>query len=188
MSKLEQDTYLRTATGTLAYSAPELFGLLPRRLRPRDVYTNVVDMWSLGCLVHEMLTTERPFLELLLDDDPESSMQFDTMECEQQSDIDLIIEFCRDLRDFPDSALPRSSVSASETNFVKALLVPDPRLRLSEVDALASPWISGESESGRIEAVTAMQGFSHRLTHFVAKNSLQMFYPVISEERAGRAE
>lgn len=188
VSKLEQDTYLRTTTGTLAYSAPELFGLLPRRLRPRDVYTNAVDMWSLGCLVHEMLTTERPFLEQAQKDDPESSMQFETFASELQSDIDMIIEFCRDQIDFPAEALQRSGVSPSETSFVKALLLPDPRRRLSAVDALTSPWISGKSQSGSTNASTAMPGSFQRLTSDISRNSLQKFYPEIAAELGYTAE
>lgn len=184
VSKLEKDTYLRTAAGTLAYSAPEIFGLLPKRLRPRDIYTNAVDMWSLGCLVHEMLTTERPFLEGPQEQDPD----FDSMTCEPQADIDLIIDFCRNHRDFPEDALKRSGVSPNEKSFVRQLLMPDPRLRLSAVNALASPWILGESMSGSTTVVTAMSGLFQRLTRFVALTSLEKFYPEIPNELASRAE
>lgn len=189
VSKLEQDTYLRTQAGTLEYSAPELFGLLPRRLKPNDVYTNAVDMWSLGCLVHEMLTTERPFLEDAHDSDPESSLQFDTCTFEPQADIDMIIEFCRDERDFPGEVLEKSGASAGETGFVKALLLPDPRLRLTAVNALASPWISGQSESGSVTVTLATRPSSiQRLTRFVDEKDLTKFFPEITTELVGQAE
>lgn len=187
VSKIERDTHLRTTAGTLAYSAPEIYGLLPRRLKPRDVYTNAVDMWSLGCLVHEMLTTERPFhLQAALEDDLESSMGFDTVTSEPQANIDMIVEFCRDQQDFPEAALERSGVSASERSFVKALLLPDPRLRLSAAMALASPWISGESKSGGQEVHT--EDSFQLLTRVVARNCLQMFYPEIPEQLISGAQ
>lgn len=188
VSKIEKDTFLRTAVGTLAYSAPELYDLLPRQLKPRDVYTNAVDMWSLGCLVHEMLTTERPFLQQVLEDDPESTTLFDTCTSEPQADIDMIIEFCRDEREFPGEALENSGASASETSFVKALLLPDPRLRLSAVNGLASAWISGKSESvSTIVPPTVIVGPLERLTRFVSRNSLQGFFPEITAELAHTA-
>lgn len=189
VSKIERDTHLRTTAGTLAYSAPEIYGLLPRRLKPRDVYTNAVDMWSLGCLVHEMLTTERPFLlQTVVDDDLGSSMQFDTASSEPQADIDKIIEFCREQQAFPEEALQKSGVSAIERSFVKALLLPDPRRRLSAVNALASPWISGAPPLRSARALTAMPGSAQRLTRSVARNSLQKFYPEIGEHLAARAQ
>lgn len=190
ISKLEKDTELRTAAGTLAYSAPEIYGLLPRRLKPRNVYTNAVDMWSLGCVVHEILTSERPFLrEALLadDDDFGTTMQFDTASSEPEADIDKIIAYCRDLQDFPEDALEKSGVTASERSFVKALLFPDPRLRLSAVNALASPWMTGESASRSIKSLTPMPGTSKRLSRCVERNSLEQFYPEINEQLSARA-
>lgn len=189
VSKIEKDTHLRTTVGTLAYSAPELYGLLPRHLKPRDVYTNAVDMWSLGCLVHEMLTTERPFLEQIREVDPESTTEFDTVSSEAQADIDMIVEFCRDERCFPGQALQKSGASASETSFVKGLLLPDPRLRLSAVNALASPWISEKPQSGSANALPRpMPGSMQRLRRFTSRNSLERFFPEINAELKSKAE
>lgn len=188
VSKLERDTYLRTQTGTIAYSAPELFGLLPKRLRPSDVYTNAVDMWSLGCLVHEMLTTERPFIEQAREDDPESSLQFDTCASEPQADVDMIIDYCRGEQRFPEKALQTSGGSLSQIHFVKALLLPDPSLRLSAVNALASPWISGASQPGCAEVPTDIPGSHERLSRWVNRNSLQRFYPEITPPLTATAD
>lgn len=188
VSKLERDTYLRTQTGTIAYSAPELYGLLPNRLKPRDVYTNAVDMWSLGCVVHEMLTTERPFIEQAHAVDPESSLLFDTCTSEPQIDIDVLIDFCRDEKFFPEEPLQKSGGSVNQIRFVKALLVPDPCLRLSAVNALASPWMSGEPQPGIVEAPTIMLGSHGRLTRWIDRNSLQMFYPEIAAPLVSTAE
>lgn len=188
VSKLERDTYLRTQTGTIAYSAPELFGLLPNRLRPRDVYTNAVDMWSLGCLVHEMLTTERPFIEQAHEVDPESSLLFDTCASEPQIDIDMLIDYCRDERCFPEQALKKSGGSVSQIRFVKALLLPDPHRRISAVNALASPWMLGEPKPGIAKVPTIMLGSHERLKRWVERNSLQMFYPEIPAPLVTTAE
>lgn len=145
VSKLEQGTHLRTVLGTIGYSAPELLGLLPKRLRPReDVYTNAVDMWSLGCVVHELLTSEKPFLEVFDSTEGEIS-GIDPPE--EQADVDMIIEFCRNERAFPDEVLQKSAVSTSATKLVKALMVPDPRLRISAAEALKSEWLSEDPQS-----------------------------------------
>lgn len=60
ISKRFKDTTLRTRVGSTAYMAPELIGMLPKELKD-ETYTNAVDIWSLGCVVHQLLTAEIPF-------------------------------------------------------------------------------------------------------------------------------
>lgn len=54
---------LHTGLGTPGYVAPELLGLVPRKYMSKN-YSNAIDMWALGCLVHERLTGEIPFREI----------------------------------------------------------------------------------------------------------------------------
>lgn len=55
---------LRTVGGTPGYVAPELLGLLPANMfNSQWGFSHVLDLWSLGCLVHQRLTSQIPFLE-----------------------------------------------------------------------------------------------------------------------------
>lgn len=76
ISKQVQGTQLKTTCGIENYKALELRRLLPtapRRRRRRgegpETYTNAVDIWSLGTLVHVILTSELPFLLTLNEDE-----------------------------------------------------------------------------------------------------------------------
>lgn len=126
--------------GTQGYIAPENLGLLPRRYRTQSLYTGAVDIWSLGCLVHEIMTTETPFLESddssldSLPDSPFAGLSRDT-------DVDLLYQYCRGDLDFPTEILENSKISKEGIDFVRRLLVPDPVSRMSAIEALKSPWL-----------------------------------------------
>lgn len=140
------------------------------------MYTNSVDMWSLGCVVHEMLTTERPFLEAERATDLESSMWLDDEPQELQADLDLIVDYCRGEKIFPGQSLEKSGASADETSFVKGLLLPDPCLRMSAAEALKSSWLSGVPQADNLE-VTPITLAHQRLTQFIKRRGLLSFYP-----------
>lgn len=181
VSKREKGTFLHSAIGTEGYFAPELSGLLPRKLRPKSLYTNAVDMWALGCLVHEILTSEIPFLETDLEVDSDEEFP------EPQIDNDVVINFCRGILDFPADSLHRSKVGKAGIDFVKGLLVPDPRLRMSAIEARKSPWLSEEpgSETPHIELTPNdpdglyLQSCHQNLLHFVTteRPGLKSFFP-----------
>lgn len=63
ISKCSVGTSLRTGCGTVCYQAPEQQGLLPREMRSGNSYTNAIDLWALGTIVHEILASEIPFLD-----------------------------------------------------------------------------------------------------------------------------
>lgn len=182
VSKHEQNTYLRTTTGTMAYSAPELYGLLPSRLGVRQAYSRAVDMWSMGCLVHELLTTQRPFHQIVIDVEYylESTILLDYPD-EPQADMDKLIEFCRGEIEFPTEVLLESGASKVETSFVKRLMLPDPRLRMSAAKALRSPWLSGEPQSDDLDVKHVP--ISHQLLlHFIKAQKLHRFFPGATSE------
>lgn len=54
---------LGTQVGTLAYVAPEMRGSLDADSKVSKRYDNKVDMWSLGIVLHEILTKAHPFHE-----------------------------------------------------------------------------------------------------------------------------
>lgn len=61
-SKRTNNTFLRTMSGTRAYLAPKVHGLLPRRFITGLESNHTWDLCSFGCIVHELLTSEIPFL------------------------------------------------------------------------------------------------------------------------------
>ena len=110
-------TALRTITGTLAYQAPEINGYLDDD-EPTSVYDNAVDMWSLGCVIYKIATQKVLF--------PQPS---------------AVSNFCYGRRPFPEQLL-LAKMSMVGVEFVKGLIVPNPRQRLSAESALEASWLS----------------------------------------------
>lgn len=131
----------------------------------------------MGCLVHELLTTELPFLQ------PEwvanqSAFWSDVDPPERQADMDMIIEFCRDKRGFPRQALQKARASLSESDFVMGLLLPDPGRRMTAAEALKSPWLTA-GPLVAIPKLTYLPGSRQRLEQFIRRAELQMFFPEV---------
>jgi serine/threonine protein kinase len=113
-------TALRTKIGTLAYQAPEINGYLDDGDDDEltSVYDNAVDMWSLGCVIYKIATQKVLF--------PQSS---------------AVSNFCNGRRPFPEQLL-LAKMSMAGVEFVKSLIIPNPRQRLSAEGALKAPWLS----------------------------------------------
>lgn len=143
VSKYTNGTQLDTRTGTPGYYAPEQIGINWCGGQPR-VYTTAVDIWALGCVVHEMLTGEFPFLEPAYTGTQVSGLtadsQYNTM-VEAQVDFPALLKFCNGTTEFPTNCLRRSGASDAAVTFLKSLLVPDPDSRLSANDARHSAWL-----------------------------------------------
>ncbi|KAJ5675687.1 kinase-like protein [Penicillium macrosclerotiorum] len=114
-------TALYTSIGTRLYMAPEVTGDLDTD-EPTSKYTNAVDMWSLGCVVYKIATQVVPF----------------------PAGRDLW-RFCAG-GPFPGQPL-LDRITAEGTDFVKRLLVLDPRDRLSAESALQASWLSQRRRS-----------------------------------------
>lgn len=122
------------------------------RTSSRDSYTKAVDLWALGAVIHEILTTEIPFLEIYEDLDEELADDLGSMRitpeeytaCDSWPTIDseILYDFCRG-SEFPIESLRKHSVSDEGIDFVKSLMVANPRNRVSAVAALESPWMVG---------------------------------------------
>lgn len=132
ISKRAVQTSLPTDCGTTSYRAPEQLGLLPKHMKSGRSYTNAVDLWALGVLVHEILTSEVVFLEQA----GESNISTSTIDNVPGIDMDLLYRYCRDPELFPVSALQLNGVNPDWVGFVKRLMAVDPRIRLTAADAL----------------------------------------------------
>lgn len=112
-------------------------------MRIGDSYTKVVDVWALGTVVHQILTSEIPFLETYeamtsMTTTPEpSNTASPTM---STIDSELLYAYCRG-SDFPTQSLQRNGVSYEGIDFVKSLIIADPRKRVSAKDELESRWL-----------------------------------------------
>lgn len=137
ISKRWAGTALKTYCGTPLYQAPELIGLLPRHMKTgRQVYSWGVDMWALGAVVHQVLTGEIPFLEIDLPSDDST-----VLSTEVSIDGELLLNYCAGRSLFPMASLTMHGASADAVDFIKSLMVPDPKDRASAESALQSPWL-----------------------------------------------
>lgn len=111
--------------------------------------TNAMDMWSFGCVVHEILTAQVPFLDTNPYSESLSSFELDMLSSSgsfrmQDIDMDMMYQFCHGRIEFPVEVLHRSQVSEYGIAFIKGLLTADPKSRTSARDALQSPWLFEE--------------------------------------------
>lgn len=110
-------TELRTATGTPGYEAPEIRGYIEMEEdKLSSVYSNVADIWSLGCVIHEAVAKQVPF----------------------QNGKD-IKRFCDKKITFPAQSL-QEKLTANGIDFIQSILVANPSDRPSAVVALQHPW------------------------------------------------
>lgn len=140
-----KDSELQTNCGTPVYKAPELLGLQPKE---GTSYTISVDMWSLGILTHELLTSEIPFLSV--GSGITNFSEVDPMVPE--FDTDLIYKYCRGLRSFPIERLQKHRVGKEGIHFVMQLLAANPSSRISAKQAIQSAWLSGENGGVNLES------------------------------------
>lgn len=119
--KAGDSTELRTATGAIGYEAPEIRGLIDDETNcESSVYTNLVDIWSFGCVIYKIMSKEVPF----------------------QSSRDLR-RFCERRTSFPSPPL-EDKMSQEGIEFLKRILEPSPLNRPSAAKALQYDWLKLE--------------------------------------------
>jgi serine/threonine protein kinase len=143
LAKSIDGTQLRSIVGTPNYQAPGLFNLLPPTLRTskQSEFTTAVDMWSLECLVHKILSLETLFLTEE-DETVPSEFVINSGELEKCIDTHILSEFCCGRIDFPKNRLKASKAPESAIDFIQKLLVPDPNRRMTASEALQHRWLS----------------------------------------------
>jgi len=109
------DTVLRTHCGTVAYMAPEV---LTANDDEDPKYTNAVDIWSLGCVVHKIVTGHTPF----------TTKNFWL--------------YTYGSIEFPVQHLEAKCISISGVEFIQCLMRKDPGARLSAEQARKAAWLN----------------------------------------------
>ena len=108
------ETLMSTEVGTRDYLAPEVLGYIEPDI---EEYTDAVDMWSLGCVCHRLMTMQMPFAKRTL------------------------LGYCTNGSKLPIESMPKDAIEEEGVTFVKQLLAPNPVERLSAQDALQSVWL-----------------------------------------------
>ena len=109
-------TYLITEIGTREYLAPEVLGYIDEET---SKYTNAVDIWSLGCVCHRLLTMLPPF-----------------------SRPTALVLYCTGSASLALGTAQNEAVSQEAVQFVKQLMAAQPSERLTAEIALQSVWLS----------------------------------------------
>lgn len=116
-------TFMKTFCGTLAYVAPEVitgkYDLQQSQDSPVN-YSNLVDIWSLGCLVYVLLTSHLPF------NGRTQTQMFQKIKSGE----------------FHESPLNSYKISKEGRDFLSCCLQVDPRMRVTAEEALKHPWLS----------------------------------------------
>lgn len=148
---------LHTRIGTQGYTAPEILGLLTYGADTSG-YSNGVDMWSLGCVVHELLTAQILFLEAERTGTIMSGLDTDFADEMPQQDLLGLKAFCDGTSDFPTEVLRLSGASDGAVQFVKSLLVASPGSRAAAVMALQSQWLRQDEDRVSLAPKLSVEG------------------------------
>ena len=114
--RVDEQTNLHTQIGTQNYQAPEVMGLIDEL--ETSVYTNAVDIWSLGCVIYTISA--------------QGTVPFPTSFA--------VNRYCKGRMQFPEEGLtPR--LSPDGIKFIKSLLFRLPSDRLTAKTALQDSWL-----------------------------------------------
>lgn len=101
-------------------------------------------MWALGVVVHELMTSEIPFLNTFqglesMTITPEL-YTVGTSNFPPMLDAEILMDYCRG-SEFPTECLQRKGVNEEGITFIKSVMVADPRRRPTATAVLNSPWL-----------------------------------------------
>ncbi|PUU83724.1 kinase-like domain-containing protein [Tuber borchii] len=115
--RISAHTMLRTRISSRSYSAPEILGALDSSLATSE-YTHAVDIWSLGCVIFEILTGKVLF-----------PVEF------------CVWHFCNGKAGSMLEPLKEEMREEGGFEFVGGMLSTEPMGRPSAVEALCDPWL-----------------------------------------------
>jgi ankyrin repeat protein len=156
VSKHAKNTSLRTRAGTQGYLAPEILGCNPKKFKTQGLIPHALDVWSLGCLVYELIAFEPPFLDQEPDEEDEPATGVEAWPTSEPREFDFacLREYCDSGLEFPAALLKQSDlpVGEEEEAFIRSLSVPSPMARPAAANSLQGPRLRGlDYTSGRIE-------------------------------------
>lgn len=129
----------------MCYRAPEQLALLPRDIKTKYSNTFAIDLWALGVVVHEMLTSKLPFMDADADADTDVETPIPTNDQAKNAipkiGKGLVGKYCCGLIPFPSESFEKNGVSETGCNFVKSLMAADPKNRVSAPEALEDKWL-----------------------------------------------
>ena len=159
----EGRTDLRSFAGTPGFLAPEVLGHIDADADEKSsAYTHAVDIWSAGEITFRILVGEAPF--------------------QSMSTLGL---YARGLMTFPTGVLLSRSVSQSACDFVKNLMAPRAKNRLSAEEALAHVWLRSEVplEDSSPSGTDSLHAIDH-----LALNTIEEQDPPSSDPKSLSAE
>ena len=110
------------------YVAPEILNLLDEDEETSQDYTSAIDMWSLGCLTHWLLTRTTPF--------PNGKG---------------LLKYCQGRAQFPKEKLSAQTASEETIDFVTSVMATMPSKRLTAEQALQHPWLASSVDASTSE-------------------------------------
>lgn len=113
--------------------------MLPRHLRAgsKQEFSYAIDMWSLGCLLHEMLTSQTPFLQT-----PDLFTDFTASDFMPETNVETLFDYCQGDVTLPVDTLQDSGVSANGISLIQHLLKANPTERPSALRTLQHSWLA----------------------------------------------
>ncbi|KAI5837291.1 ankyrin repeat-containing domain protein [Morchella snyderi] len=149
ISKRTKDTLLRTRCGTDGYFAPEILGAFtPAGTASTEItFTDSLDIWSLGSLVHQIFTSRTPFqgtdsdIELGTESLSGVIVSTQTTKSTTTTDMKSLVAYCDGRIEFPIELLQQCDLSEHGILFIKSMLSPDPGDRPTASALLEHPWL-----------------------------------------------
>lgn len=126
----------------MEYTAPEVLGLWTSKTK-RNRFPYALDIWSMGCIFYEMITSKRPFTLVHLTSTAISTSIAETetgletgVEVGEEMDMQLFLKFCSGAIPLPLEEFECLGASKEAGLFVKAVLQADPSMRPSALECL----------------------------------------------------
>ena len=145
--------------------APEVLGLINHET---EEYTDAVDIWSLGCICHRLLTLVSPF-----------AMH------------NAILPYCGGNLDLPIESSHKAGISNEAIHFVKSLMAAQPSQRPSAEVALKSIWLNETNlPTNLISSAGPMTQISSQSQYRGSQNGtsqLPVFHFETFEDEVGRS-
>lgn len=125
-----------TYCGTPLYMAPEML--------KKEQYSYPVDLWSIGCMMHELMCGDPPFTGKNMPQLERNVKSFRGLNGEKTAVTKRI-----------ERQFLRYGVSPKAQDLIAQLLQPDPRLRITAADALMHDWLAKNEElsTGHMDTV-----------------------------------